>query len=243
MSVIDIIINIFEVIPKDIAKLNSEILIQALFITGFFYFISKWFRVYILRVGLFLLGALILFRVFHGQSFINRFDFYAGVGILLPHISMVELTYFIMREKSLAFLYIITSPFVWLYSKIDHLNIFFKAKQEEENNQKYYKNESKQKQKTNHRKYRNKQKEETKQKPPKQQETKTYEWWESPNNYEKLQLKDDASKSDIEKAKKRLRKLYHPDLVFMDEEKRKKHTIIFQNISNAYEELMKKHKT
>jgi hypothetical protein len=153
--------------------------------------------------------------------------------MILPQLEIVEITYLLLVEKLL----FIFSPIIWLFNLGKNIFDFFQIKQEEKT---YNKNKSEYEEKS--RQYHHKQKQQhKKQEPPKQEKPKvkkkTYEWWESPNNYERLQLKDGASKSDIEKAKKRLRKLYHPDLVFMDEEKRKKHTIIFQNVTNAYDKL------
>ena len=252
MSIIDIVINIFEVIPKDIARMNQETLIQAPLITGFFYFVSRWFRAYILRLGLFIIGALIVFRVLQAESFLFRFDFYAGLGLLLPHIEMVELTILILKER-LGFLYektselilLLVSPFVWLFDVSRNILGFFKAKQKQKYNQeayeKYYKEESKHKQKNTHQEYRKKQshnqQKQTKEEIPKQQETKTFEWWESSNSYEVLRIDKTATKSEIKRAYRKLSKLYHPDLVFMDEEKKKKYTLIFQKINNAYDKL------
>lgn len=252
MSLFDIIINIFEVLPKDIENMNQGTLIQAPLITAFFYFISRWFRAYVLRLGLFLFGSLVVFQVLQGQSFLNRFDFYAGLGILLPHIPIVELTYLILRERTLllyekllSLFFSIVSPVVWLYGVSRNMFSFFKAKQDEKNYQ-HEKEQYEQKSKAHEDAQRSKQekqkqnKRQAKQEPPKKEKQKTHEWWESSNHYEVLQLKDNADKSEIEKAKKKLRKMYHPDLVFTNEEKRKKHTIIFQNVNNAYDELMKK---
>ena len=101
MNIFDIILNIFEVLPKDIANINQSTLIQAPLITTVFYFLSRWFRAYILRLGIFVFGGLVLLNIFQGQSFLFRFDFYAGLGILLPHIEIIELTYLILREKLL----------------------------------------------------------------------------------------------------------------------------------------------
>ena len=233
MNIFDIILNIFEVLPKDIANINQSTLIQAPLITTVFYFLSRWFRAYILRLGIFVFGGLVLLNIFQGQSFLFRFDFYAGLGILLPHIEIVELTYLILREKLLfsygktqELIFILSKPFVWLYAKSNYFKEFYKAKQRNETYGQNYKHQE--------------QRQHKEEKPLKQEEEKTYEWWESPNDYERLHLQNGASKSDIEKAKKRLQKLYHPDLVFKDEEKRKKHTIIFQNVSNAYDDIMKK---
>jgi len=252
VSIIDIVINIFEVLPKDIARMNQDTLIQAPLITGFFYFISRWFRAYILRIGLFLFGAFILLNVFQGESFLNRFDFYAGLGLLLPHIEMVELTILILKErmqftyeKIVALFFTLVSPIVWLYDVSRNILGFFKAKQEEQNNrnayEKYYKEDFKEEQKNTHQKYRKQQshnqKKQTKQEPPKQKKAKTNEWWESSNNYEVLRIDKTATKSEIKRAYRKLSKLYHPDLVFMDEEKKKKHTLIFQKINNAYDKL------
>jgi hypothetical protein len=255
VSIIDIVINIFEVIPKDIARMNQETLIQAPLITGFFYFVSRWFRAYILRLGLFIIGALIVFRVLQAESFLFRFDFYAGLGLLLPHIEMVELTILILKErldflyeKTLELILLLVSPFVWLFDVSRNILGFFKAKQKQKDKQeayeKYYKKESKHKQKNTHQEYRKKQghnqQKQTKQEIPKQQETKTFEWWESEDIYERLQLKKGATLKEVKKAKKRLHRIYHPDYVFDNDEKRKKHTIIFQNVTNAYDEIIKK---
>ena len=133
MSLFDIILNIFEVLPKDIANMNQGTLIQAPIITTMFYFISKWFRAYMLRLGLFIFGGLILLQVFTSQSFLFRFDFYVGLGIILAHIEVVEMTYLILRER-IIFSYIklqelisiIVSPFVWLFYVIQNFLGFFK---------------------------------------------------------------------------------------------------------------------
>ncbi len=160
MSLFDIILNIFEVLPRDIANINQDTLIQAPLITGFFYFISRWFRAYVLRLGLFIFGSLIVFQVFQGQSFLNRFDFYAGLGILLPHIPIVELTYLILRErflfmygKILELFFLILSPFVWLYDVSRNMFGFLKTKHDEKVNQQSY-------EKYYHDDFRNQQKEE-----------------------------------------------------------------------------------
>jgi len=146
MTIFDIILNIFEVLPKDIANMNQATLIQAPLITAVFYFLSRWFRAYILRLGLFIFGALILLQVFQGQSFLFRFDFYAGLGILLPHLEVVEITYLIIKEKTLfsyekiqEFVLLIASPFLWLYRIIVELADYIKSKQEEKTNRKAYK--------------------------------------------------------------------------------------------------------
>ena len=158
MSIFDIIFNIFEVLPKDIARMNQDTLIQAPLITAFFYFISRWFRAYLLRLGLFIFGGVILLQVFQGQSFLFRFDFYAGLGLLLPHIEVVEITYLLLKERTL-FIYnqfiglivFLLNPFVWLYSKMVEVVDYFQAKQEAKTNkndyEKYYSDDFKEQQK------------------------------------------------------------------------------------------------
>lgn len=241
MSLFDIIINIFEVLPKDIANMNQSTLIQAPIITAVFYFISRWFRAYILRLGLFIFGALIVFQVFKGQSFLFRFDFYGGVGILLPHIEIVELTYLILREKLLfgygktrELILLIASPFVWLFNIGRNLFDFFKAKQEEktysqekdkyEEKFKQYKQEQKNSQ----------QKQYAKKEAPKQEKTNKKEWWESSDSYEVLRVNRTATKNEIKKAYRKLAKIYHPDYTLT---KKEEHQIIFVKIKDAYEAL------
>ncbi len=246
MSLVDIVINIFEVLPKDIANMNQDTLIQAPLITGFFYFISRWFRAYVLRLGLFLFGSLIVFQVFQGQSFLNRFDFYAGLGILLPHIPIVELTYLILRERTL-FMYgkilelffLIASPFVWLFNVSRSVLGFFKAKQEEKNHQqekKQYEQKSREyRQEQNSKQQRQKQyQEQTKQEPPKQEEKKTYSRWDSLDPYEVLGIDREATRKEMKKAYRNLSKIYHPDLTLTNKEE---HQVIFVKINNAYDML------
>ena len=246
MSIFDIIINIFEVLPKDIANMNQGTLIQAPLITGFSYFISRWFRAYVLRLGLFVFGSLVLLQVFQEQSFLFRFDFYGGLGILLPHIEVVELTYLILKEKvltvhykTLAFLQVITSPFVWLYAKINYFKESNKAKQEEkaynqdkaeyEGKSREFKEEQSKKQQRE-KKYQEKEKQE----PSKQEKKKTYSRWDSSNPYEVLGINKEATPKEIKKAYRNLSKIYHPDLTLTNKEE---HEEIFQKINNAYDKL------
>ena len=247
MSLFDIIINVFEVLPRDIERSTQDTYIQAVLITGFFYFISKWFKAYALRLGLFLFGSLVVFQVFQGQSFLNRFDFYAGLGILLPHIPIVELTYLILREKALAiyysalaFLQIIISPFVWLYTKINYFKEFIKTKQEEKHfhqeKAEYEGKSRKFNQEQEKKQQRQKQyQEQTKQEPPKQKEKKrAYSRWDSIDPYEVLGIDKEATAKEIKKAYRTLSKIYHPDLTLTNKED---HQVIFVKINNAYEKL------
>ena len=66
-----------------------------------FYFISKWFKAYILRVILFILGITLFYDVMGRSYIISSVDLYAGLGLFLPHIEIVEITYLIIREKTL----------------------------------------------------------------------------------------------------------------------------------------------
>lgn len=247
MSLFDIIINIFEVLPRDIERSTQDTYIQAVLITGFFYFISRWFRAYVLRLGLFLFGSFAVFHVLQGQSFLNRFDFYAGLGIFLPHIPVVELTYLILREKALAiyysalaFLQIIISPFVWLYTKINYFKAFIKTKQEEEHfhqeKAEYERKSRKFNQEQEKKQQRQKQyQEQTKQKPPKQKEKKrTYSRWDSIDPYEVLGIDKNATKSEIKKARNNLARIYHPDTTLT---KKDEYEIIMKKINWAYDTL------
>lgn len=213
---------------------------QAPFITAFFYFISRWFRAYILRLIMFLFGVFILYQVFQSESFLFRFDFYMGLGLLLPHIEIVELTYLILKEKILFlytkildFILLVTSPFAWLFNLLRNTLGLFKAKQKEWH---YSQEEAKYKKKSKEYKQEQKNKQQ-KQEAPKQEKKKIYEWWESSNYYEVLQINETATKDEIKNAYRNLVNLYHPDKVFKNEEKRKKYTIIIQKINYAYGKL------
>lgn len=240
MSIFDIILNIFEVLPKDIANMNQDTLIQAPLITGFFYFISRWFKAYVLRLGLFLFGIFILLQVFQGQSFLFRFDFYAGLGILLPHIEVVEISYLILRERTLfsygklqELISFIASPFVWLFHVAQDFLGFFKAKQKEKN---YSREKSDYEAKSRQYKQQrqNQYQEQKKQKPYKQEKQNTQEWGESSDNYKVLRVSKTASKAEIKKAYRKLALLYHPDHTL---NKKEEHQIIFVKIKDAYEAL------
>jgi len=57
---------------------------------------------------------------------------------------------------------------------------------------------------------------------------------DSPNAYEVLGLKNNATGKEIKKAFRNLAKIYHPDLT---QDKKEEHKIIFQKINNAYNKL------
>ena len=100
--------NILKVIPKDLAQFNQEIFIniaiQGALVFAMFYFPSKWFKAYIIRLFLFVIGILVFWSVCQRESMLFSFDFYGSIGIFLPHIEIVEITYLIFRERTL-FLY------------------------------------------------------------------------------------------------------------------------------------------
>ncbi len=246
MSLFDIVLNIFEVLPRDLSNMNQATLIQAPLITAFFYFISRWFKAYILRLVLFLVGVSLVFKVFQGQSFLFRFDFYAGLGLLLPHIEIVELTYLILKERTLfvyeqmvSFLLLIVSPFFWLFAKFNDFYKFIKAKQEEKTyNQEKAEYEQKSReyrqQQSNRQEKQKQYQEQTKQEPPKQENKKAYSRWDSSSAYEVLGININATAKEITKAYRNLARIYHPDLTLTRKEE---HHIIFTKINNAYEKL------
>jgi len=255
VSLFEIVLNIFEVLPRDIARLNTDSLTQAVLITGFFYLISRWFKAYTLRMILFIVGGLILLRVFQGESFLNRFDFYAGLGILLPHIEIASLTIFILKEKSLALWWTISSPFVWMYAKLETL----KSSKRSEYKEEYYQKESetKRKRRTHGKTYQRKEenfyeeqaKRETEQeratreyqeklkRQAEKEKQQTHSRWDSTDEYIVLGIDKGATFKQIKSKYRKLAQMYHPDYTLT---KKEEHTIIFQKINSAYTKLEKK---
>ena len=69
-----------------------EILLGGLFWLVAFYFMSRWFKAYIIRVILFILGVSLFYDVMGRSHIITSVDFYISIALFVPHISMVELT-------------------------------------------------------------------------------------------------------------------------------------------------------
>ena len=270
--------NLFTVLSNEIQNVNSDNIINLAINGGVvflaFFFLSRYFRAYILRLGFFMFGAWVLWNVSARDSILQSFDFYGGLGMILPQLEIVEITYLLLKERTL-FVYnqfvglilLLASPFVWLYRTLAKLSNYFKAKQSEGADKKAYekyysddfKDDFKAKQKAewekeqarqdeqsqrefrereakreekkreSHRKY-----EEEKKEHKKQEEKKTYSRWDSTNYYEVLGIDENATKSEIKKAYRKLSKIYHPDLALGNTDKAEE---IMKSINNAYENL------
>ena len=233
--------NIFEVIPNDFKSVTFKTLIVAFIVSAFFYFISKWFRAYIIRLILFVVGTSLLLDVLARNTYLFSVDFYASLGILIPHIEIVEITYLILKERTIfvynqiiALILLIISPFIWTYKTVIKIYEYFKSKKQTYRNKKaynkYYQNDFRQ-EKQEEPKQENTYKKEYKQEQKTKEKNNTYSRWDSTNYYVVLGVNTNASKSEIKKAFRNLSKIYHPDLTLT---KKDEHLIIFQKINNAY---------
>jgi hypothetical protein len=130
--------NFLTVITSELNPLPIESLIVGLLWFAFFYFPSKWFKAYLLRAFLFIVGVAIFYDVMGRDRIIFSIDFYGSIGLFLPHVEIVEITYLIIRERTLylydqikAFILWILSPFIWLYNLFSKLFSFFQSKKEQ----------------------------------------------------------------------------------------------------------------
>ncbi|SFV70670.1 DnaJ-class molecular chaperone CbpA [hydrothermal vent metagenome] len=260
--------NLFTVLTNEIQNVNSDNIIYLLINGGVvfagFYFVSRFFRAYILRVGFFMFGAWVLWNVSARDSILQSFDFYGGLGMLVPQLEIVEITYLLLKERTL-FVYnqfvglilLMVSPFVWLYRQTARLSDYLKAKQEERADkkayEKYYQDDFKEQARQDEQAQREFREREAKKKQQKQEQQRRYEEekkqyqqskqskekktasrWESTNPYEVLGIEETATKSEIKKAYRKLAKIYHPDLALTNKEKAEE---IFKMINRAYENL------
>ena len=141
--------NLFTVLSREIQNINSDniinIAINGGVVFAFFFFVSRFFRAYVLRLGFFLFGAWVLWEVSAKDYILQSFDFYGGLGMILPQLEIVEITYLLLKERTL-FVYnqvvglilLLVSPFVWLYRQIARPSNYFKAKQGERADKKAY---------------------------------------------------------------------------------------------------------
>ena len=78
--------NLFTVLSSEIQHMDDNSLINiainggAVFI--FFFFISRFFKAYLIRLGFFLFGAWVLWSVSARSHIIQSFVFYGGLGKL-----------------------------------------------------------------------------------------------------------------------------------------------------------------
>ncbi len=236
-SIISWFFLFFSKIYKDIVSLSFDlnVIINALAIFGFFYFISKWFRAYIIRVFIVILALYVLRNVAYKEHILYSFDFYASLGLLVPQIETIEITYYMIRLRIIYLLdfiqnliSLISTPFVWLFIKLKDIYYFFNAIKDNKksynyNNYQnsYYKQENSKKENYQQKDYSNK----------KKYEEKKTSRWDSQNPYEILGINENASKAEIKKAYRKLSKIYHPDLTLT---KKEEYTKIFQKINWAY---------
>ncbi|MEA1893297.1 MAG: hypothetical protein U9N33_11390 [Campylobacterota bacterium] len=192
--------NIFTVLSEELQHINSDNIIDIALGGGvvfvFFFFISRWFRAYILRLGFFMFGAWVLWQVSARDSILQSFDFYGGLGLMLPHLEIVEISYLLLKEKTL-FVYnqlvglivLIISPFVWPYRMLAKPIYYFKAKQREradkKAHEKQYQEDFKRQQKSEWEKEQARQDEQFKRELKEQEEKREQKKQEQHRKYEK----------------------------------------------------------
>jgi len=150
--------NLFTVLSSEIQHIDNNSLINiainggAIFI--FFFFISRFFKAYLIRLGFFLFGAWVLWSVSARSHIIESFDFYGGLGIIAPQLDIPELTYLILKERFLLIYYkleelvlFLISPFIWFYRKVESLSNYIKSKQAEKRDKNYFDEDFREKQK------------------------------------------------------------------------------------------------
>ena len=156
-NVMNRVSNFISVLSTELDPFPTEIILGGALWGVALYFISKWFKAYIIRVTLFILGVALFYDVMGRSTILTSVDFYVAIGLFLPHISMVELTYLIIKMKTILFIdsiieifLLLLTPFIWVYTKILNIFDFVKIKQEERVNKKaeqdYYQEEFKREQ-------------------------------------------------------------------------------------------------
>ena len=141
--------NLFTVLSNEVQNISSDNIINLTINGGVvflaFFFVSRFFRAYILRLGFFIFGVWVLWNVSAIDSILQSFDFYCGLGMILPQLEIVEISYLLLKERTL-FIYnqfvglilLLVSPLVWLYKTLARLSDYFKAKQGERADKKAY---------------------------------------------------------------------------------------------------------
>jgi len=257
--------NFITVITSELNPLPIEALIVGLLWFAFFYFPSKWFRAYLLRATLFIIGVAVFYDVMGRDQIIFSIDFYGSIGLFLPHVEIVEITYLIIRERTLylydqikAFILWILSPFIWLYNLMQKIFSFFQSKKEQreykkqqqqeeaeefkrqqqyhyEQEQQKYDEYERQQANQNQKRFEDK----SKQKEKKQQQTKQ----EKP----KEESRWDSSNPYVvlgiseDATKQEIKKAYRNLSKIYHPDltmfEKEKHTVIFQKINGAYDKL------
>lgn len=219
--------NIITVIPSDLNEiLNSTgregIIINAGVIFAFFFFISRWFRAFYIKLGFFLFGSWVLWLVSARSHILYSFDFYGGLGMMLPHLDVPELVYLIVREKIEAIYYKLESlvlallyPFRLAFKKLSSLFEYLKSKRDERvkknydnfndsnsfNDDNYY-DDFKAKQEEEYKKEQERQDKKYKEQKAKQKQKKQQHYKKSEET-KKEQVKDEKQETNKENTKSR----------------------------------------
>ena len=240
--------NLFTVLSNELQDINSDniinIAINGGVVFAFFFFVSRYFRAYILRLGFFLFGVWVLWQVSARDYILQSFDFYGGLGLMLPHLEIVEITYLLLKERTL-FVYnqlvglvlLLISPFVWLYRQITRLSNYFKAKQEERTDkkayEKYYQDEFKEQQKAEWEKEQTRQDEKYQREFREQEEKRQYKKQAQYRKYEKQKQDYKETKQEEKKAYSRWDSSNYYEVLGLDE------TATKDEIKKAYRKLAK----
>ena len=91
-NVLNRIENFVTVLASELNPFPLEIILSGLIWFAGLYFFSRWFRAYIIRLVLFAAGVSIFYSVMGRSHIITSVDLYAGLGLFLPHIEIVEIT-------------------------------------------------------------------------------------------------------------------------------------------------------
>jgi len=259
--------NFLTVITSELNPLPIESLIVGLLWFAFFYFPSKWFRAYLLRAFLFIVGVAVFYDVMGRDRIIFSIDFYGSIGLFLPHVEIVEITYLIIRERTLylydqikAFIFWILTPFIWLYNLMQKIFSFFQSKKEQKNykkqqqqeeqeefkrqqqyhyeqEQQRYDEQDRQRQNSNQKKFEDK----SKQKKKKQQQQQTKQ--EKPKEESRWDSSNPYVVLGISEnaSKSEIKKAYRNLSKIYHPDltmfEKEKHTVIFQKINGAYDKL------
>ena len=178
-----------------------------------------------------------------------------GVGFVVPHIEIAEITYLIIREKFNHLYYKvenlffkIAKPFIWLFFTISKIVsfIFHKSRDYMETRETHKREKFQEENEEVEKEFwddvfdeetdeepHEEPKHTEKKKPKKEKPTSR---WESKSAYVVLGLGSGASQEEIKKAYRTLSKIYHPDLSLT---KKDEYEEIFKRINWAYRSLKK----
>jgi len=240
--------NLFTVLSNEIQNVSSDNIINLAMNGGlvfaFFFFISRFFRAYILRLGFFMFGAWVLWNVSARSHILQSFDFYGGLGMLLPQLEIVEITYLLLKERTI-FIYnqfvglilLLASPLVWLYQTLAKLSNYLKAKQEERADkkayEKYYSDDFKKQQKAEWEKEQARQDEESQREFRERESKKQQQKQEQHTKYEEQKRAYQESKQEEKKTYSRWESTNPYEVLGIEE------TATKSEIKKAYRKLAK----